>query len=123
MLEYIFIFGCKVKKFIKYIAFILRKLDVSPITPGGLSKELIVIFWGLNAMLFIADCLIIDCNYVHYDGVACTVVKQTSSTDFYSEQTEIIKDRSFILISSYNFILPEFDVSSVTRDRSPPEKI
>jgi len=113
------------KKFLGQIPRLYKKLDVSPISPGGFSKELIIIFWGLNAILFLADSVTIDSGYEYstsYD-ISCTVVKEISSADYYTEHTEIIKDRGFILISSYNFVLPEFDFTNLTRDRSPPEKI
>ena len=110
------------KKIVRDIFRLCRKLDVSPISPGGFSKELIILFWGINAIFFLANTITTDSGYLNTPnkGIACTVVKKISSKDLYTEHTEIIKDRGFILISSYNFILPEFDVVKTIRDRSPP---
>lgn len=110
------------KRAFKYIIHFYRRFDISPVSPGGFSKELIVLFWGLNAVFFLANSVTSEYGYENIPGkgISCTLIKKVSSKDYYTEHTEIIDNRDFIVISSYDFKLPEFDVTKLIRDRSPP---
>jgi|SRR6266498_989961 len=112
------------KKISKFIFHLYKKLDISPISPGGLSKEFIVLFWGLNAVFFLASGL----TAKHYidpkddASVCCTITKKISSTDLYTEETHIVNTSAYVIISSTDFELPESEFIIVPAERGPPQK-
>lgn len=110
------------RKIFKHLTHIYRKLDVSPISPGGFSKELIIIFWGINAVFFLANGLTCDSgqNFSNHNYPSCTVTKKITKTDLYIEDTYIVNTSEHIIIPSYDSGIPLLDVKIVPSGRSPP---
>jgi hypothetical protein len=112
------------RKIYKYITHACSNLDVSPITPGGFSKELIIIFWGINAVVFLANGM--TCDFVKNrfeDGTTvCIETKKISKADFYTEEFQLVNTSQYIVIYSFNAEVPEYDVIIIPSGRSPPVK-
>jgi len=100
---------------------IAKSLDVSPLSPGGLSKEAIILFWGINAVIFLANGFDQSHLDTHSDGsVFCTVIKKFEKSDLFTQDTQIVHFSEYIIISSYHSELPHFDVEVTAKERSPP---
>jgi hypothetical protein len=104
-----------------------RSFDISPIDAGGLSKPVIYLIWGLNFTAFIGADLLAENDYnptTDYKCCSvCTFEKKISPFDLYTESIELVNDNCFIVISSYDYEVPQFDVLIVHRGRSPPSLI
>ena len=112
------------KTTIHHVRSFIRRLDVSPLCPGGLSKEVIILFWGINAVLFLGSGFHDIYFSAHSDGLAfCTVAKKVSKSDLYTEDTQIVHFSEYIIISSYDFELPHFDAIVIPTQRAPPIKL
>jgi hypothetical protein len=117
-----------VHKLFAHIGKIFRKVDVSPIDSGGISKTLIFIVWGINALVFLGEDLITGHQYLYSScngnySATCTITKKISTADLYTESINLVKPASFIVISSYNYEIPSYDVRTIIHDRSPPLEI
>ena len=115
-----------VKSVFTHIRRLLNKFDVSPIESGGISKLLVYVIWGINALVFLGKDLIIDhnsCTIYNDCCSVCTVTKKISTADLYVESISFINTTYFIVISSFDYELPSYDVITVIRDRSPPHKV
>lgn len=100
---------------------IAKSLDVSPLSPGGFSKETLILFWGINAVIFLASGFHDTYLATHNnDLVLCTITKKLEKSDLYTEDTQIAHFSEYIIISSYTSELPHFDVEITTSARSPP---
>jgi hypothetical protein len=111
------------KKLTKDIVRKLFNFDVSPLGTGGLSKFFIFLIWGLNAILFIGDDYF---NIYKYNPQpdntcsVCTVTKKISKVELFSEISLFINTREFVIISSYDFKIPHYDVIINPLGRAPP---
>jgi len=111
---------------LRHIQKLFNRIDVSPIESGGISKLLVYVIWGINALVFLGKDLIIEHNnFTVYNDCCsvCTVTKKISTADLYAESITFINTTYFIVISSFDYELPSYDVITVIRDRSPPQKV
>ena len=109
----------------KYITHIFKLFDISPIDSGGITKLLVYILWGTNALLFLCKDInfvpeISDTYYKSEQSVQCTVLKKISNTDVYIENSAFVNVCNFVIILHYDFELPIHEVITLPRDRSPP---
>lgn len=113
------------RKIFKYITHIIKKLDVSPISPGGFPKELIILFWGINAALFLANGITCDLvkNGFEERTTVCIQTKKVSKADVYTEAFQLVHTSEFINVYSFNAEVPEFDVIIIPSGRSPPTNL
>jgi hypothetical protein len=114
-------------KAVKYLYKFCKSFDISPIDSGGLSKSLLYIVWGLNLVAFAGSDLVRDEQFYfssnQHGSIIYTVEKKVSAKDLYTENIELISSTYFIVISSYDYEVPQFDVLIVHRGRSPPSLI
>jgi hypothetical protein len=110
----------------RYIRKLFSRFDVSPIESGGITKTVVFVIWGINALFFLGKDLIIEHNSssIYSDCCSvCTVTKKISTADLYVESISFINTTYFIVISSFDYELPSYDVITVIRDRSPPQGV
>jgi hypothetical protein len=114
-------------KAVKYLFKFCKSFDVSPIDSGGLSKSLLYIIWGLNLAAFAGSELVHETDFQSYTGnngsIIYTVEKKVSVKDYYTENIVLIKSTYFIVISSYDYEVPQFDVLIIPTGRSPPSAV
>ncbi len=112
------------KNIFKYANHLYSRFDISPVSPGGFSKELIVLFWGINAVFFLANGLTPGNGFKFSDDnyVSCTVTKKIAKTDLYTEEIHIVNTSEYIIICPCISELPEYDVLIAKSGRSPPIK-
>jgi hypothetical protein len=111
-------------KFIKDKLRRILNFDISPIDHGGLSKFFMFIIWGLNAIIFIGEYNCEEQKHcsANYDNcIVCTVTKKITKAELYIENTFLIDSREFIIISSYDFEIPQHDVIIKPTGRAPPQ--
>jgi hypothetical protein len=115
---------CKMKSIFRHIFYIWNKFDVSPITPEGVSKKLIIFFWGFNVGLFLANEFISECEYYYNDNSEsyneCIVTKRILPKFVYIEQFDLVKPGFFVVVTSYDYEIPVYDVLTASTSRGPP---
>lgn len=109
---------------VKYLYKFCRSFDVSPIDSGGLSKAFLFIVWGLNLVAFAGSDLVHEVpgqsSCAPYGSISYTAEKKVTVKDLYTESIELISSTYFIVISSYDYEVPQFDVLIVPTGRAPP---
>ena len=113
-----------IRKAFKYCFKHCRSFDISPIESGGLSKFFLYLIWGFNLAAFAGTALIQDNPFQQVNNnngsIIYNVEKKVSAKDFYTESIELINDSFFIVISSYDYEIPQFDVLIIPTGRAPP---
>jgi hypothetical protein len=90
-----------------------------------MSKFFLFTFWGINAILFLSSSIGIEqhkyCTNEYCKEVnLCTITKKLDAKNVDVKSYELIKPVNFIIISSYNFEIPEYDVTIAPTGRAPP---
>lgn len=108
----------------KYIK-LFRRFDISPISGGNMSKVFLFTFWGINAIIFLSTSIGVEhnnhvsckyCNGANY----CTITKKLDIKNADTKLLELIKPVNFIIISSYDYEVPQYDVTIKPTGRAPP---
>lgn len=114
-------------KAVKYLFKFCKSFDISPIDSGGLSKSLLYIIWGLNLSAFAGSDLVHDDQVqntgTQHGSIIYNVEKKVSAKDLYTESIELVSSTYFIVISSYDCEVPQFDVLIVPTGRAPPSQV
>jgi hypothetical protein len=110
----------------KYIR-LLKNFDISPAGRGNLSKFFIYTFWGINAIIFLGSSISLEHNFYktckHCNGVnVCPITKKLDVKKADVKFYELIRTVNFIIISSNDFEIPEYDVSITPTGRAPPSE-
>jgi hypothetical protein len=109
----------------KYLNWLIRFFDISPLETGGMVKILVYALWGFNALLFLGKDIDFTCEQLNFSAgksitIQCTVLKKVSNTDLYVENFTVVKQTIYVVILPDDYILPICDVISQPRGRSPP---
>jgi hypothetical protein len=114
-------------KAVKYLFKFCKSFDISPIDSGGLSKSLLYLVWGLNLTAFAGSDLVKDNQYQppsdRNGSIIYTVEKKVTAKDLYTESIELVNSTFFVVISSYDYEVPQFDVLIIPTGRAPPSFI
>jgi len=112
---------------VRYLSRFCKSFDVSPIDSGGVSKSLLFVIWGLNLAAFAGSDLVHEARSQSYNdcngSIIYTVEKKVTDKDLYVESIELVKSTYFIIISSYDYDVPQFDVLILPTGRAPPPVI
>ncbi len=107
-----------------YFSKLLKYIDISPFGRANLYKGIFYIFWGVNAIFFLADSVAYQCHDCSKNScnssTSCTTLKKITKADIDIEKYELIRHSIFSIISSYNYLVPTYEIYIIQRDRSPP---
>jgi hypothetical protein len=115
-------------RLIKYFNKLANIFDISPIDTGGITKLLVYIIWGSNALLFLGKDINIAPEFFNAGSnsvlsIQCTVLKKVSNTDLFINNFTFVKVSNIVVILPYDYELPILDVITLPRDRSPPSQL
>ena len=115
-------------RLLKYFNKLAVLFDISPFDTGGITKLLVYIIWGSNALLFLGKDINFTPEFFNAGNnseysIQCTVLKKVSSTDLYIENITFVKVSNIVVILPYDYELPILDVITLPRDRSPPSQL
>jgi hypothetical protein len=109
-----------VKEFLKHIKRNIKEFDISPFNPGK-TASLIIIFWGINAVIFLGEVILIETHNDYYGKyTTCTKTKKIKQIFIFAEEFIITKFSTVSFLSIINSLIPENDVVIVSLARGPP---